>query len=113
MIRRMEAHEEVLLSKGYDATKAVTRDSALIASLSRVEQFRAECDFFQKKYGMRIPVSLIVGQIAHGASFEEILEGYPDLDRVDIQQALEYAAWLTHKKVHAVEAQRYTEIERP
>ena len=27
--------------------------------------------------GMRIPVSVIVGQIAHGASFEEILEGYP------------------------------------
>ncbi len=42
--------------------------------------------------GMRIPVSVIVGQIAHGASFEEILSGYPDLDREDIQQALEYAA---------------------
>ncbi|MFH1491333.1 MAG: DUF433 domain-containing protein [Pseudomonadota bacterium] len=25
--------------------------------------------------GMRIPVSVIVGQIAHGASFDEILEG--------------------------------------
>jgi len=25
--------------------------------------------------GMRIPVSVIVGQIAHGASFEEILKG--------------------------------------
>jgi uncharacterized protein (DUF433 family) len=45
--------------------------------------------------GMRIPVSVIVGQIAHGASFDEILEGYPDLDREDVQQALEYAAWLT------------------
>ena len=30
--------------------------------------------------GMRIPVSVIVGQIAHGAAFEEILEGYPDLE---------------------------------
>ena len=29
--------------------------------------------------GMRIPVSVIVGQIAHGASFEEILAGYPNL----------------------------------
>jgi uncharacterized protein (DUF433 family) len=44
--------------------------------------------------GMRIPVSVIVGQIAHGASFEEILEGYPDLEREDIQQGVEYAAWL-------------------
>ncbi len=39
--------------------------------------------------GMRIPVSVIVGQIAHGAPFEEILEGYPDLEREDIQQAIE------------------------
>ena len=30
--------------------------------------------------GMRIPVSVIVGQIAHGATFEEILQGYPDLE---------------------------------
>jgi len=43
--------------------------------------------------GTRIPVSVIVGQIAHGATFEEILEGYPDLEREDIQQAVEYAAW--------------------
>ena len=34
--------------------------------------------------GMRIPVSVIVGQIAHGAPYEEILDGYPDLEREDI-----------------------------
>ena len=49
--------------------------------------------------GTRIPVSVIVGQIAHGASFEEILEGYPDLQREDIQQAIEYAAWLAQEQV--------------
>jgi uncharacterized protein (DUF433 family) len=49
--------------------------------------------------GMRIPVSLIVGQVAHGATFEEILQGYPDLERADIRQALEYAAWLTREEV--------------
>ena len=49
--------------------------------------------------GRRIPVSVIVGQIAHGATFEEILEGYPDLEREDIQQAIEYAAWLTQEQV--------------
>jgi uncharacterized protein (DUF433 family) len=49
--------------------------------------------------GMRIPVSVIVGQVAHGATFEEILQGYPDLERADIQQALEYAAWLTREEV--------------
>jgi len=50
---------------------------------------------------MRIPVSVIVGQIAHGATIKEILEDYPDLTHEDIQQALEYAAWLTQEQVHA------------
>jgi len=30
--------------------------------------------------GVRVPVSVIVGQIARGASRAEILEGYPDLE---------------------------------
>ena len=50
--------------------------------------------------GIRIPVSVIVGQIAHGASHEEILKDYPDLEPEDIRQALEYAAWLTREEVH-------------
>jgi len=44
--------------------------------------------------GMRIPVSVIASQVAHGASVEEILEDYPDLEEEDIRQALQYAAWL-------------------
>jgi uncharacterized protein (DUF433 family) len=49
--------------------------------------------------GMRIPVSVIVSQVAHGATVMEILEDYPDLDRNDVAQALEYAAWLTKEQV--------------
>jgi len=49
--------------------------------------------------GMRIPVSIIVGQLAHGATTEEVLKDYPDLDPEDVQQALEYAAWLTQEEV--------------
>jgi uncharacterized protein (DUF433 family) len=49
--------------------------------------------------GMRIPVSVIVGQIAHGASWEVVLGDYPDLVGDDIQQALIYAAWLTQEEV--------------
>jgi uncharacterized protein (DUF433 family) len=49
--------------------------------------------------GMRIPVSVIISQVAHGVSWDELLQGYPDLERDDIQQALEYAAWLTHEEV--------------
>src|ERR1700738_1966971 len=47
--------------------------------------------------GMRIPVSVLVGQIAHGAAWDEVLQGYPDLQQADIKQALEYAAWLTRQ----------------
>jgi uncharacterized protein (DUF433 family) len=43
---------------------------------------------------MPVPGSTIVNQIAHAASFDEILAGYPDLEPEDIQQAIEYAATL-------------------
>jgi uncharacterized protein (DUF433 family) len=49
--------------------------------------------------GMRIPVSVIVGQIAHGATQDEVLREYPDLEREDVEQALAYAAWLTQEEV--------------
>ncbi len=49
--------------------------------------------------GMRIPVSVVVRQIAHGATHAEILAGYPDLEPEDIVQALQYAAWLTRESV--------------
>ena len=47
----------------------------------------------------RIPVSVLVRQFARGASFEGILEGYPDLQRDDIAQAWEYAAWRATERV--------------
>jgi uncharacterized protein (DUF433 family) len=49
--------------------------------------------------GMRISVSVIVAQIAHGASLHEVLRDYPDLEPDDVRQALAYAAWLTREQV--------------
>jgi len=49
--------------------------------------------------GMRVPVSVIVGQIADGATVDDILAGYPDLEAEDIKQALQYAAWLVREDV--------------
>ena len=51
--------------------------------------------------GMRITASHIVTLVAEGASVEEILEDYPYLEREDIQQALEYAAWLAREEVYS------------
>ena len=53
--------------------------------------------------GMRIPVSLIVNLVAHGKQATEILEEYPDLEQEDVQQALEYAAWLVREHVYTRE----------
>jgi len=49
--------------------------------------------------GMRIPVSVIVGQFAHGVVQEDILRDYPDLELEDLREALGYAAWLTQEQV--------------
>lgn len=43
--------------------------------------------------GMRITVGAVIGLIAAGHSIEKILELYPYLEKEDITQALEYAAW--------------------
>lgn len=42
--------------------------------------------------GLRIPVATVVGMVADGMTTEEILEAYPDLEEVDVQEALKYAA---------------------
>ena len=42
--------------------------------------------------GTRVPVSVIVGSVADGDTFEQILTSYPPLTREGIQAALRYAA---------------------
>lgn len=43
--------------------------------------------------GMRMTVGTVVGLVASGASFAEILDLYPYLEEADIKAALLYAAW--------------------
>lgn len=49
--------------------------------------------------GTRVPVSAILSQVAAGMTPKEILEGFPDLQARDIQQSIEYAAWLSKDAV--------------
>lgn len=42
--------------------------------------------------GTRVPVSVIVGSVADGDSFDDILRSYPALTREDIQATLQCAA---------------------
>jgi uncharacterized protein (DUF433 family) len=53
--------------------------------------------------GMRVTVSLVLNLVANGMNSEEIIEAYPYLEREDIRQALQYAAWLTEETVHPLE----------
>lgn len=42
--------------------------------------------------GLRIPVATVVGMVADGMSEEEILKAFPDLEKEDIREALQYAS---------------------
>ena len=43
--------------------------------------------------GMRVTVGTMVGLVAAGHSFTEILAAYPYIEAEDVRQALAYAAW--------------------
>ena len=48
--------------------------------------------------GMRVTVGMLVGQIGAGRSIDELLIDYPYIERDDILQALQYAAWLAEER---------------
>ena len=55
--------------------------------------------------GTRIPVSVILDQIAQGESWDDVLKGYPELKKEDIKATLLYArASLDHIEVRAANA---------
>lgn len=59
--------------------------------MDRIELNPKVCNGRPVIKGTRIPVSIIIEQIAEGASWDELLAGYPELKREDIQAALFYA----------------------
>ena len=56
--------------------------------------------------GTRIPVSLILNLVAHGMTFDEIIDDYPSLSVDDIRTAILYAgARLDREEVLTLKAQ--------
>ncbi len=50
--------------------------------------------------GMRIAVEHILGMLAAGSTVEELLEGYPFLEKEDIQACLTYAyRMVAHERI--------------
>ena len=54
--------------------------------------------------GMRITVAHVVNMVANGMTANDILGEYPDLQPEDIQQALQYAAFMTRDETYPLSA---------
>ncbi len=55
---------------------------------------------------MRIPVSLIVKLVSVGKTADEIISDYPELEKEDVKQSLEFAAWMTSEKTFPLIGQK-------
>jgi uncharacterized protein (DUF433 family) len=72
---------------------------------SRIELNPKVCNGKPVIRGTRIPVSVILEQIAEGISWDTLLANYPELDREDIKAALHYAMFsLDHTEVRTIDA---------
>ena len=74
-------------------------------SKDRVELNPKVCSGKPVIKGTRIPVSVIIEQIAQGESWDDLLKGYPELNKEDIKAALLYAsASIENTEVRAANA---------
>ena len=73
--------------------------------IDRIELNPRVCNGRPLIKGTRIPVTVILEQIAEGKSWDTLLAGYPELKKKDIHAALLYArASLDHTEVKAAYA---------
>ncbi|NET55296.1 MAG: DUF433 domain-containing protein [Symploca sp. SIO2E6] len=52
--------------------------------------------------GMRITVSVILKMLGNGKSTQAVLEAYPELEAEDVQQSLQYAAWIVSEQIYRI-----------
>jgi uncharacterized protein (DUF433 family) len=77
----------------------------MFTPLERIELNPKVCNGKRVIKGTRIPVSVILEQIAEGESWDAIIDGYPELKKEDIRAALYFAREsLDHSEVRAVNA---------
>jgi len=73
--------------------------------LGRIEFNPRVCNGKAVIKGTRIPVSVILDELSEGESWDNLLTGFPELTREDIQAALMYAREsLDHSEIRAVGA---------
>lgn len=49
--------------------------------------------------GMRITVSVLVKMLAAGKTVDDVVAAYPELERQDVLEAIEYAAWAASDQI--------------
>jgi uncharacterized protein (DUF433 family) len=74
-------------------------------TMDRIELNPKVCNGKPVIKGTRIPISVIIEQIAQGESWDDLLKGYPELKKEDIKTALLYVrASLDHTEIRAADA---------
>jgi uncharacterized protein (DUF433 family) len=74
------------------------RDPCGIGVPINILKWECPAEEFLTAAGLRVTVGMIVGQIAGGATAEQLLTEYPYLQPEDIAQALRYAAWRAEER---------------
>ena len=73
--------------------------------LERIEIDPRRCGGTPVIKGTRIPVAVILDQLASGETWQSLLEGYPELTREDLQAVLLFAkASVEHTEIIPAEA---------
>ena len=76
-----------------------------MTNMDRIELNPKVCNGKPVIKGTRIPVSVILEQIAQGESWDDLLQGYPELKKEDIKAAVLYArASIDHTEIRAADA---------
>ncbi len=77
----------------------------MMITMDRIELNPKVCNGKPVIKGTRIPVTVILEQIADGETWDALLIGYPELKKEDIQAALLYArASIDHTEVRPIHA---------
>ena len=87
-MKKFEELEDLISKEGYSSANEVIQDWVLMVALSKVEQYKAECEFFSNKYQMKLEefeVSL------HKEKGKEDFQKEEDLD--DWEFALHALKW--------------------
>ncbi|CAN2041828.1 conserved hypothetical protein [Candidatus Magnetomoraceae bacterium gMMP-15] len=90
-----KAAQKIIFKDGYAAYEILIRDWALLTALSKIEKYKAECDFFEHKYKMKIEN---FEKILHIKKGSENFEKEEDLE--DWEFALSALEWWEKKAYH-------------